>query len=111
MEAKKASRDLLYEQAKEYITEHYRDKGLKASVIAEALGCSTRQLSRAFQGRKETLAVYILKARLYIGANLLRSQPDLSISAVARRMRFYDVKHFKRAFKKEFGHFPRQEQE
>ena len=100
--------DLLYEQAQDYIARHYNEKGLNASLIAESLGCSTRQLSRAFQGRPETLTVLIRRIRLMVGYNMLQQHPELAVAEVARRLHFYDAKYFKRCYKKQFGHLPRQ---
>ncbi|MBD1432532.1 AraC family transcriptional regulator [Sphingobacterium sp. DN00404] len=100
--------NLLYEEAKVYVRAHYGEKDLNHLGIAKALGCSTRQLSRAFEGKPETLHAWIIKIRLLVGHNLLASEPKLSIREVARRLHFYDDKHFRRAYKKQFGCLPRQ---
>lgn len=100
--------DLLYEEVKTYIRAHYGEKDLNRWGIAKAFGCSTRQLSRAFEDRPETLHAWIIKIRLLAGHNLLSNEPKLSIREVARRLHFHDDKHFKRAYKKQFGHLPRQ---
>lgn len=98
---------LLYEEAKMYARVHYGEKDLSCLRIAKALGRSTRQLSRAFEGRPETLHAWIIKIRLLAGHNLLMNEPELSIREVARRLHFYDDKHFRRAYKKQFGYLPR----
>ena len=87
---------------------NYLEKDLTPDRIANVFGCSTRTLSRAFKGRPETLHAWVIKIRLLAGYNLLLNEPKLSVQDIARSLHFYDDKHFRRAYKKEFGRLPRQ---
>ncbi|TYR35397.1 helix-turn-helix transcriptional regulator [Sphingobacterium phlebotomi] len=57
--------DILDRRAYEYILEHYMEPDLDRNRIATALGCSTRNLSRAF--RNMTIPAAIRMLRLYKG--------------------------------------------
>lgn len=46
--------DILDRRADEYILEHYMEPDLDRNRIATALGCSTRNLSRAFKKYDDT---------------------------------------------------------
>lgn len=104
---KEHSLTTLYNEAIAYVQEHYMEADLNRFTISTALQCSTRQLSRAFEGRSVTLKSLILLIRLYEGRELLRKNPKLSVGKVARRLHFYDDKHFTRHYKKLFHRSPR----
>ena len=100
---------LLYHRAIAYVREHYLDADLNRMTISEALHCSTRNLSRAFEGRASTLNSTILLTRLYKGRELLRSQPDLTVDEIALRLHFPNAKYFATRYKMCFHCTPREE--
>ncbi|MEC3878724.1 helix-turn-helix domain-containing protein [Parapedobacter sp. 10938] len=75
------------------------------------LGCSTRQLSRAFEGRPVKLNVAIQLMRLYKSQELLRRKRNLSVAQVAAMVHFRNAKHFTTQFKKHFGRTPSEERQ
>jgi len=99
----------LYHQAVAYIRENYLDQALNREKIAEALHCSWRSLSRAFEGRPISLNATILSFRLYKGRELLRKQSDLSVEQIALMLYFPNAKHFTVQYKKYFHLTPREE--
>ena len=107
-EGQEASLVLLHHRAIAYVQEHYMQAGINRVTIAGALNCSTRQLSRAFEGRPITIGSAILLMRLHKGRELLRDEPHLSIEQIAGMLHFSDAKHFAKQYKKYFHHSPRQ---
>lgn len=97
---------VLYNKTIAYVMEHYMDADLNRFTISTALQCSTRQLSRAFEGRPATLKSSILLIRLHKGRELIRKNPKWPVAKVARRLHFYDAKHFTRQYKKHFNRLP-----
>lgn len=97
---------VLYNRAIAYMMQHYMDPALNRFTIADALQCSVRQLSKAFEGRSETLKSSLLLLRLHKGRALLRRYPKRPVADIARQLHFYDTKHFVRQYKKCFGHSP-----
>ncbi len=100
---------LLYHKAITYIQKNYLDSDLNRITISDALCCSTRNLSRAFEGRSMTLNSTITLIRLHKARELLRRQPDLAIDHVAAQLHFTNAKHFATQYKKYFHHSPREE--
>ncbi len=100
---------LLYHRAIAYIREHYLDADMNRMTIAEALHCSTRNLSRAFEGRSATLNTAIVMIRLHKARELLREQPDLAVDDIAAMLHFPNGKHFATRYKQYFHCTPREE--
>lgn len=99
----------LYHQAINYITDNYMNGELNRLTISAALHCSTRSLSRAFEGRSVTLNSAILLIRLHKSRELLRERPDLTIEYIAGMLHFSNAKHFATQYKKCFHRTPREE--
>lgn len=99
----------LYHLAVAYIRDNYLEQALDRETIADALHCSTRSLSRAFEGRPLSLNATILTFRLYKGRELLVQNPKLSVEKIAFSLHFPDAKHFTVQYKKQFHRTPRQE--
>ncbi|WP_257668671.1 AraC family transcriptional regulator [Parapedobacter tibetensis] len=99
----------LYNQAIAYIRDNYMDEALSREKIAEALHCSARSLSRAFEGRPASLNASILILRLYKSRELLRNEPGCSVEQIALMLHFFDASHFTAQYKKYFHRTPREE--
>ena len=99
----------LYDRAMKYISRHFMDEGLDRKAVAAALGCSTRQLSRVFEGRSATLQTAIQRLRLYKGRELLRKYRNRPIAQIAMAVHFRNAKHFSTRFKAVFGRTPTEE--
>ena len=99
----------LYDRAIAYIQQHFMDERVDRLTIAAALECSTRQLSRAFEGRSITLNATIQLMRLYKGRELLRRKRNLRVAQVETMVYFRNAKHFTTQFKKHFGRTPSEE--
>jgi len=100
---------LLYHKAITYIQKNYLRADLNRITIADALCCSTRNLSRVFEGRSATLNSSITLIRLHKARELLRRESDLSIDHIAAQLHFSSAKHFATQYKKCFHHSPREE--
>ncbi len=99
----------LYDRAISHIRQHFMDERIDRITIAVALGCSTRQLSRAFEGRSLTFNAALRLMRLYKGRELLRRKRHLPIARIATMVHFHNAKHFATQFKKHFGCTPSEE--
>lgn len=100
---------VIHYRAINYVTEHYMNPDLNRITIAEALNCSTRSLSRAFEGRPISLNSSIITMRLYRGRELLHKNPDLSIDQIAAMLYFSSRQYFATQYKKCFKRTPREE--
>lgn len=100
---------LLYHQALDYITEHYMEEQLNREKIAESCNCSVRKLTRAFEGRGNTIKSTILLMRLHKSRELLYRHPELTVEDIAGMVHFFDAKHFSSQYKKYFHRTPREE--
>lgn len=98
---------MLGDQAYRYIVEHYMEADLDRNRIAAALGCSTRNLSRAF--RKMTIPATIRMLRLQKSRQLLHTRPDLTIKQIAEKLHFCNAKHFATCYKNFFNYSPSEE--
>lgn len=99
----------IYHRALAYIQEHYLAEDLTREKIADILGCSIRNLTRAFEGRSLGVKATVMNVRLYKGRELLQTQPDLSVEHIAGMLHFWDAKHFAMHYKKVFRCSPRDE--
>lgn len=99
----------IYHRALAYIQEHYLAEDLTSEKIADILGCSVRNLTRAFEGRSLGVKATVMTVRLYKARELLQTQPDLSVERIAGMLHFWDAKHFAMHYKKIFHCSPRAE--
>lgn len=89
-----------------YVREHCLDADISLSSTAEALGISTKQVSRLL--RMEigmTFKEYLLQLRMTSAQGLLRDQ-GLSISETANRVGYFNISHFIKCFKAYTGMTP-----
>lgn len=92
-----------------YVEHHLRDPGLNLARVAQALGCSKRQLHAAWRGQPRTLAQDIQHRRLQA---CMRDLADpalarLTITDIAFSWGFNAGEHFSRAFREHAGMSPR----
>ena len=79
---------------------------LSSSFLADKMAMSASQLNRKVNGVAGYSTIsYVLKIKLNKAKKLLLNE-DLSITEVSDTCGFYDVSHFSRLFKKEFGVAP-----
>ncbi|MEZ4426037.1 MAG: AraC family transcriptional regulator [Gemmatimonadota bacterium] len=75
--------------------------------LAVECGVTPEHLSRSFRrAYGDTVAGYLRAMRLRKAAELLRNEPQLSISIVAHRSGFSDQSHLARLFRQRFGVTP-----
>lgn len=91
---------------KAYIRDRLRDPELSIAAIAEALGCSTRYLHRAFAGEPETITDHIWAARIDGSRDELVRRRDCTISEIAFAWGFSSSAHFSRVFRQRVGQSP-----
>jgi AraC-like DNA-binding protein len=102
-------RSAQFQRAKAFIDEHLADPLLSLSMVAAAVGVSTRYVRYIFSERGFSYRRYVLQQRL------ARSARDLgdfhlahrSVTIVAYSWAFADGAHFSRAFKAAYGMSPR----
>lgn len=94
--------------AKDYINRHLADPRLGAGRVAEAIGVSTRHLSRVFQPTGVSPSRHILEQRL-VKAHEELADPGFrhqTVAEVAHRWGFASQAHFTRVFRSRFGRTP-----
>lgn len=103
-----ASRDAVVSIARAQIERRLHDPSLCPREIQAALGVSRAQLYRAFEGT-DGIAAEIREARLTLAYRHLISPTNdrLKIATIAYACGFTDVPTFNRAFRRRFGHSPR----
>lgn len=94
--------------ARSYIASQVADPTLSAPRIADAIGISTRQLSRVFAADHTSVPQYILRCRLERAHTLLERTVanSLTIAEVAQLSGFTSAAHFSNAFTSHFGRRP-----
>ena len=96
----------LSERAAAYISSHFTEPITQADV-ADALGITPAYLSSIFHEEKgESYTKFLTRLRMIQSAMLLKSNPDLTISAIAEQCGYLSDKHFISVFKKFFGTTP-----
>src|SRR5690606_30791047 len=84
----------LYHQAINYITDNYMDAELNRLTISAALNCSTRSLSRAFEGRSINLNSSIMMMRLHKRPEPMADRPQPNIQHIASMVHLPKAKDF-----------------
>ena len=100
----------LFDSALEFIRQYCADSNFGAPELANALGISTRQLSRIFATNETSVAQELLQARLALAHQML-SHPQhaaTSIATIAASSGFTSQAHFSRSYRTAYGHSPLQ---
>lgn len=88
-----------------YIQDNYSQK-ITLKMVAEAIYTNPNYLSTVFSREKEmTFSAYIRSYRLSVAQKLL-IETDMSAEKIAISVGFYDIQHFSKIFKKEYGVSP-----
>ncbi|MEO1308554.1 MAG: helix-turn-helix domain-containing protein, partial [Pseudomonadota bacterium] len=90
------------------IAERYRDASFKTQILADSLGVSLRRLQRAFQVIGETPHDRLQRYRITAAHEAIQNEPARTITDLAYGAGFSDLSTFYRAYRKQFGHAPRQ---
>lgn len=89
-----------------YVREHCLDGDISLSSTAEALGISTKQVSRLLRMEVNmTFKEYLLHLRMSAAQNFLREE-GLSIAETAGRVGYFNISHFIKCFKAYTGMTP-----
>lgn len=96
----------LSERAAKYIADHFTE-AITQTDVAEALGITPAYLSSIFHEEKgESYTKFLTRLRMTQAALLLRSNPDLTVQAIAEMTGYVSDKHFISVFKKFFSETP-----
>lgn len=95
--------------AKAHALDNLRDASLGPEAVAARQGVSLRLLQRHFTAQGESLAAFILEQRLQRCRDALQdpAQARRTITDIAMSWGFGDSGRFSRAFRRRFGHAPR----
>ena len=89
-----------------YVREHCLDGDISLSSTAEALGISTKQVSRLLRMEVDmTFKEYLLHLRMSAAQDFLREE-GLSIAKTAGRVGYFNISHFIKCFKAYTGMTP-----
>lgn len=89
-----------------YVREHCLDEDISLSSTAEALGISTKQVSRLLRMEVDmTFKEYLLHLRMSAAQDFLREE-GLSIAETAGRVGYFNISHFIKCFKAYTGMTP-----
>ncbi|MCB2428062.1 helix-turn-helix domain-containing protein [Methylophaga pinxianii] len=96
-------------RVKQFIACNLTSTGLKADVIASALGLSVRYINNLFNKEGTSLMRYLTQQRLARSRHYLASAlyHHLSITELAMQSGFTNMAHFSRAFRQAYGMSPR----
>ncbi|MGJ4859648.1 helix-turn-helix domain-containing protein [Labrys sp. La1] len=97
----------LFRRARAYIQQHLNDIDLGPERLMSQLRISRSNLYRAFE-ELGGVAAYIQRQRLLSAHADLVASPEMQVQAIAYRYGFSSASDFARAFRREFGHSPRQ---
>lgn len=88
-----------------YVEQRLADPGLSAAQVAQAIGISTRHLSRVLAQAGTTFPQHVLARRLEVARQLLEkpAAASLSISELAHRCGFASAAHFSSSFTAHHG--------
>jgi AraC-like DNA-binding protein len=96
--------------AKSYVEDHLTDPRLGAEQVAQAIGISTRQLTRVFAADGTSVPRHILGRRLELAYSQLaalagasRGNRGETICDIGARCGFTSTTHFSHAFAERFG--------
>lgn len=96
----------LVNKTKNYIYEHYQ-KPISLSIIAETLNVSSSYLSNIFhKSAGKSYIKFLTEVRLKQAATLLRSNRELTLEIITKKVGYISVKHFSYTFKKYYNISP-----
>jgi AraC-like DNA-binding protein len=103
-----SQREALRDRIKQHVARHLADPGLTVNSLAQALGCSRRQLYNAFAQEPDGVAGYILGCRLAACHQALADprRVGCSITDIALDHGFSNPAHFSRVFRGHYGLSP-----
>ncbi len=91
----------------DYVRAHL-DADLSLPRLAEVAGCSAYHFHRIFKAMtKETLTMFVQRARLERAAYLMMTSPERKLDAIALDAGFGSHSDFSRVFKRHYGRPPR----
>ncbi|MEU3528066.1 helix-turn-helix domain-containing protein [Streptomyces sp. NPDC038707] len=94
---------------RDHIDRHLEDPGLTPETVATAHHISVRYLHRLFEEEGITVSRLVQRRRLEECAReLARGRSAPAVAAVAQRWGFVNPAHFSRAFRRVYGHSPRE---
>lgn len=103
-------RQLTLMRVKQFVEKHIADQKLNAHTVAEGTGLSIRYINNLFSGENTSLMRYLIQQRLEKCRRQIAGEKyyTVPISNIAMQFGFYNMSHFSRAFKQQFGVSPRQ---
>lgn len=105
---RQSSYNLLVEDAKHYINEHYREHDISIAKVCKQLHISTGYFSNIFKKEtKMTFVNYLMNVRMEAAQNMLRLT-DLKAFEIADQVGFTDPNYFSFCFRKRFGVSPKE---
>ncbi|MNO12268.1 putative response regulatory protein [compost metagenome] len=105
---RQSSYNLLVDEAKEYIREHYGEQDLTITKVCKQLHISTGYFSSIFKKEtKLTFVNYLMNVRMEAAQNLLRLT-DLKAFEIADQVGYADPNYFSFCFRKRFGISPKE---
>ncbi|MEV0977685.1 helix-turn-helix domain-containing protein [Streptomyces sp. NPDC049915] len=104
-----SGRGELVRRIRDHIDRHLEDQGLTPETVAAAHHISVRYLHRLFEDEGITVARLVQRRRLEECAReLARGGAAPAVAVVAHRWGFVNAAHFSRAFRRVYGHSPRE---
>ncbi len=103
-------RQLTLVRVKGYIEQHIADRKLNTQAIAAGTGLSARYINNLFNDENTSLMRYVTVQRLEKSRRQMTSAQceGVSITNIAMQCGFYNMSHFSRAFRQQYGVSPRQ---
>lgn len=89
-----------------YIRSNLTDPSLRTSMVAEAVGVSSRTVQSVFEQMATTASAFILSQRMRLAAQRLRGH-HASITEISLDCGFNDPAYFSRCFRRHYGLTPR----
>lgn len=103
------SEDLFLKQLTEMIEQHIDDPDFKVNALTEKMNMArTKLYTRLKLITGETPSEFIMSLRLKKAADMLVSQPQLTISEVADRLGFSTPRYFSKCFKEKYHIIPQE---
>ncbi|WP_168123799.1 helix-turn-helix domain-containing protein [Paenibacillus sp. HB172176] len=97
---------LLVTNAQKYIRQHYKDKALSTSMVADHLELTASYLGKLFREHlSKSISDYITEVRLVEAVDLL-SHTSLTVEEIVDRIGWENKKYFFTIFKKRYGATP-----